>query len=68
VTEQPAMATARSETGTRCMIARPIGPGLMTKITLLMEVTLQSSAFSRIDHAISHRPDSVVYEFVHFGL
>jgi hypothetical protein len=28
----------------------------------------ESSAFSPIDHAISHRPDSVVYVFVHFGL
>ena len=28
----------------------------------------ESSAFSPIDHATSHRPDSVVYEFVHFGL
>ena len=27
-----------------------------------------SCAFSPIDHAISHRPDSVVYVFVHFGL
>ena len=27
-----------------------------------------SCAFSPIDHAFSHRPDSVVYVFVHFGL